>query len=153
MRSAIKFGLLTTLGIAVWVLADHLWLHFTGPGSKIAFITPIFFNVWQIVALSLGIRALRSENNNVLSVGQGVKRGLAISLVYAVSGIIFFLLAYLIIGPSLLEGEAQSFGSDTPANQVLLQAFGGLFFGAIVGGLIYSTIIALILKRRPEKSS
>lgn len=81
-----------------------------------------------------------------MTVGEGIKRGLLISLVYAILACVFFLVLYFVVGPKLLENESQSFGNQHPQSYVLVGAFAGLFFSAIVGGLLFSAIISLLLK-------
>jgi hypothetical protein len=158
MRIAIKYGAVIALGVAVWALADHYLLHLSRPDSKAAFLTPVLFNLLQLVVLFLGIRAWRHENRDQLTVRQGVWRGLAISLAYGVLACIFFLAFYLIVGSKVLENESGTFGADRPEKYVLLGAFAGLFSTALIGGLIYSTVISFVLRttlpasppRRPE---
>jgi|SRR5215470_17572698 len=145
-KVALKYGLIITVVIAVWVIADHFVLHLSRPGSGLAVLTPIFFNLVQLVVLFLGIRAKRSELRGALNAKQGVISGLAISLVYGLSACLFFLALYGILGPKLLENEPASSGNGQPASTVLLVSSAGLLLGALVGGLIYSTVISFTLR-------
>src|SRR5262249_8975726 len=147
MKTAVKFGLIITVGVAIWVIADHFLLHISASG-KAAFLTPIFFNLLQLVVLFLGIRARRQENRDRLTLGQGIWCGLAISLVYAIGASIFFLAFYFIVGSKALQYEPG--GLDRPEKFVLMQAFAGLFFGAIIAGLIYSAVISFGLRTPPQ---
>src|SRR5262249_17384069 len=152
MKIAVKFGLIITVGVAIWVIADHFLLHISGGGNA-AFLTPVFFNLLQLTVLFLGIRARRQENRDRLTVGQGIWCGLAISLVYAITASIFFLAFYLIVGSKALQNEPGAFGPDRSERYVLMQAFAGLFFGALIAGLIYSTVISFGLRTLPQAAA
>lgn len=149
MKIAVKYGLIIAAGVAVWVLTDHLLLHISS-NSKAAFLTPLIFNLLQLVVLFLGIRAWRQQDQGRLTLGQGIWRGLAISLAYAVFACIFFLSFYLLAGSIVLQNEPAASGNDRPERYVLLMAFAGLFFGALIGGLIYSTVISFALRTTPQ---
>jgi len=148
MKIAVRYGMVIAAGIALWVVADHFLLHITGPASRLGFLTPAFFNLLQLIVLAFGIRARRSQNSGAMTLGTGIGTGMLISLVYAVLACLFFLALYLIVGPTLLEAESTSFGTNQPQKFVLIGAFGGMFFGALVGGLIYSTVISFIMRSR-----
>jgi hypothetical protein len=153
MKSAIKNGGIIAAGVAIWVLGDHFLVHISQPGSKAAFLTPLFFNLLQLAVIFVGIRSLRHRNHGRLSLGQGIWHGLAISLAYAVFSCIFFLAFYLIVGAKVLENESAVPGDDRPTKYVLLGAFAGLFLGAMIGGLIYSAVISYALKAAAPLSS
>jgi len=150
MKIALKYGLIIAAVVAFWVLADHLVLHTSGPGSRAAFLTPLVLNLVQLSVIFFGIRAWRQHNNGRLTVRQGIGSGLSISVVYAVLICIFFLVYYLWVGPRLLENEPASIADDRPAKYVLLAAFAGLSFGALLGGLIYSAVISFALRTQPQ---
>jgi len=150
MKLAVKYGAIIAAGVAIWVLADHFLLHVSRPGAKAAFLTPLFFNLLQLAVLFLGIRAWRQQNQGGLTLGQGISRGIAISVAYGVFASIFFLVFYLSVGSRILENEPAVAGIDRTDKYVLLQAFGGLFLGALIGGLIYSTVISYGLKATPR---
>jgi len=146
MKLALKYGLVITVAIALWVMADHMVMHISSPGSRLAVLTPIFFNLVQLVVLFLGIRAKRAESKGALTVKRGILTGLAISLVYGISACLFFLALYGILGPKLLENEPASRGNVQSATTVLLASSAGLLLGALLGGLIYSTVISFIVR-------
>ncbi len=86
-----------------------------------------------------------------LSFKEGLKTGMAISLVYAISACLFFMIEYLVAGPKLLLSEA---GPQTGALwQVAAMAYAGLFLGSLFFGLIYSTLVAFFLARRLGRNS
>ena len=88
----------------------------------------------------------KNELRAELSFKEGLTTGMSISLVYAVSACIFFMIEYLVAGPKLLLSEAGP--QAGPMWQVAARAYAGLFFGSMLFGLIYSTIISFFLARR-----
>jgi hypothetical protein len=142
MKIAIKYGLSITLVVVLWVLVTHFLLPLA-PESKANILAPILFNLAEIVALYLGIKA--SADKSELDFRQGIKTGVAISLVYGLSSCIFFFIMFLIVGPELMGNEPMP--KDYPMWQVALAAYAGLFFGALILGLVYSTIISFMLVR------
>lgn len=143
MGIALKYGLLITLGVILWTTSAHLLVrdlnspvHSLGAG--------VFFNLLEIVGIFLGLKA--RERKAPLQFKQGIKTGLSIAFVYALSSCLFFLVEILVFGPGLLA--AKTLDQTQPLWQVVLGAFGGLFVGALFLGLIYSTIISFILASR-----
>lgn len=150
MKIALKYGLLITAVLVAWVVIVRLILN-VATDSGIHIVGPIFFNLAAIVAIFLGIRARKNEVDGQLGFKDAIKTGMAISLVYAVSACLFFMLQYLIAGPGLLLSEI---GPPTgPLWQAAVRVYAGLFFGSLFFGLIYSTIIAFFLARRLGRES
>ena len=143
MRIALKYGLLITLVVVVWVVVTH-FLFPLPPTSTLNLLAPVLFNLAAIVALYLGIKSRKAEGE--MTFKDGLKTGLAISLVYAISASLFFLLLLLIVGPSMMAAEPM--GANYPIWKVALQAFAGMFFGSLILGLVYSTIISFFLAKR-----
>src|SRR5215467_3245804 len=146
MKSAIKYGGIIAAGVAIWVLADHFLLHISRAGSNTEYLATLFFNLLQLAVIFVGIRALRQENRGRFTLGQGIRRGMAISLAYAVFAIVFFIAFYLVVGRKVLENEPAALGDDHLGTYALLRAFAALFLSAMIGGLIYSTVISYALK-------
>jgi len=146
MKIAIKYGLAITLVVVLWVLVTH-FLFPLAPESKANILAPIFFNLAAIVAIYLGIKA--SAARGELSFKQGIKTGMAISLVYGISSCVFFFIVFLFVGPRLMANEPMA--QDYPMWQAALAAFAGMFFGALILGLIYSTIISFMLVRARKR--
>lgn len=140
MKTAIKYGLSITLVVVLWVIVTH-FLFPLAPDSKANTLGPIVFNLAAIVAIYLGIRA--SNANKALSFKEGIKAGLGISLVYAISSCLFFLIMFFLVGPKLMANEPLA--PNYPMWQVALAAFTGMFFGALILGLLYSTVISFML--------
>jgi hypothetical protein len=151
MRIALKYGLLITAVVIAWVLIVRLGMGI-GPESKTNILAPILFNVTAIVAIFLGMRARKRELNGRLGFKDGIKTGMGIALVYAVSACLFFMVEYLVAGPELLLSEGNP--QNRPLWQVMVLAYAGLFFGSLFFGLIYSTVIAaFIAKSRGREST
>lgn len=110
-------------------------------------VAPVLFNLAAIIALYLGIKSRKADGD--MNFKEGLKTGLAISLVYAISACLFFLLLLLIVGPSMMANEPMAPAS--PVWRVALAAFGGMFFGSLILGLVYSTIISFFLARRYQR--
>ena len=105
MKIALKYGLLITAVVVGWIVIVRFVMD-VGANSKANVIAPIIFNIAAIVAILLGIRARKNELNGALSFKEGLKTGMKISLVYAVSACLFFLIEFLVAGPKLLLSEA-----------------------------------------------
>jgi uncharacterized membrane protein len=151
MKIALKYGLMITAVVVAWIVVVR-FLMGVGPNSKANVMAPILFNITAIVAILLGMKARQKELNGELSFKEGLKTGMGVSLVYAISACLFFMIEFLVAGPKLLLSEA---GPQVgPMWQVAALAYAGLFFGSLFFGLIYSTVIAFFIARRlPRQSS
>jgi hypothetical protein len=150
MKIALKYGLLITAVVVGWIVIIRLLMG-VGADSKANVIAPILFNLAAIVAIYWGIKTRKSELRGELSFKEGLKTGMSISLVYAISACIFFMIEYLVAGPQLLLSEAGP--QAAPMWQIAAIAYAGLFFGSLLFGLIYSTIISFFLARRQRRQS
>ena len=150
MKIALKYGLLITAVVVAWIVIVRFLMDVRGD-SKANVIAPILFNLAAIVAIYLGMKARKNESSSGLSFKEGLKTGMAISLVYAVSACPFFMIEYLVAGPKLLLSEAGP--QNGPLWQIAAIAYAGLFFGSLLFGLIYSTIISFFLARRMRSDS
>jgi hypothetical protein len=144
MSIALKYGLAITLVVVVWILFSHV-LFPLDPKSKANLIAPLLFNLTAIVAIYLGIRK-RKEQSGGVSFKEGLKTGMSISFVYALSACLFFLILLIALGPALLANEPTA--PTKPIWQVALFAFAGMFFGSLILGLVYSTICSFFLAKR-----
>ena len=150
MKIALKYGLLITVVVVLWIVIIRLWLD-RGGGPPGQIVSGLLFNAAAILAIFLGMRERKKLLNGALGFKEGVKTGMAISLVYAISACLFFMIEYLVAGPKLLLSEA---GPQTTALwQVVVIAYAGLFLGSLFFGLIYSTLIAFFLARRLGRDS
>jgi hypothetical protein len=148
MRIALKYGLLITLVIVVWVVVTHFVFPLP-PTSSLNLLAPVLFNLTAIIALYLGIKSRKAEGE--MTFKEGLKTGLSISFVYAISASLFFLALLLIVGPSMMAAEPMA--ANYSVWMVALGAFTGMFFGSLILGLVYSTIISFFLAKRSERST
>ena len=84
MKIALKYGLLITAVVVAWIVIVRLLMG-VGANPKANLIAAILFNVAEIVAILLGMKARKKELNGKLSFKEGLKTGMGISLVYAIS--------------------------------------------------------------------
>lgn len=150
MKIPLKYGLLFTIGVMAWVLIARTLV--TNPNSLVHGLgSPIFFNVLQFAMIYLGLKAVERERGERSTFKEGLKTGVAISFVYALTASLFFVGVILVVGTKWLETEAGA--STAPMSQVAAQAFAFLFLGAMFFGLIYSTVIAFFLARRHSEDA
>ena len=148
MKIPLKYGLLITVGVMAWVLIARTTV--TNPASLVHTLgTPIVFNVLQFVMIYLGLKELERAKGDRPTFKEGVKTGVAISFVYALTAALFFAGVLAVIGTKWLESEPGVAG--TPTTTVALQAFAGLFLGVMIFGLVYSTVIAFFLAKRQSE--
>jgi hypothetical protein len=149
MKIPLKYGLIATAGVAAWVLIMHT--VFTDPKSAVHTLgAPIFFNVFHFAVIYLGLKALEREQDDRPTFKEGLKTGIAISVVYALTVSLFFVGVMAFVGTKWLASEP--IAGDVPMSRLMIGAFVGLFIGALVFGLIYSTLISFFLaKRRSEE--
>lgn len=143
MRIAIKYGLLITAVVALWVIITHFVVPLA-PTSKLNLLAPVLFNLAAIIAIYLGIKERKAETE--MNFKAGLKTGISISLVYAISACVFFFIVFLIVGPSVMANEPMA--ATNPLWQVVLFAYAGMFFGSLILGLVYSSIISFFIARR-----
>jgi uncharacterized membrane protein len=144
MRLALKYGLLITLVVVVWVLVTHFLVPLA-PESNANVLAPILFNLAAIVAIFRGIKSRKDETSGI-TFKDGIKTGLGISLVYAISTSLFFFILFLIVGPTLMANEPMA--ANSPIWKVALGAFAGMFLGSLILGLVYSTVVSFFLAKR-----
>ena len=147
MKIAIKYGLSITLVVVLWVLVTH-FLFPLAPESKANILGPILFNLTAIVAIYLGIKTSMGANDG-LTFKEGIKTGMAISVVYGISSCLFFFIVFLFVGPRLMANEPM--GQNYPMWQVALAAYVGMFFGALILGLVYSTVVSFFLVKGKKR--
>ena len=147
MRIALKYGLLITLGVIVWVVIAHLLVpdprsQVHNPGAG------IFFNLLEIAGIYFAIKRNKDESGGDLGFKEGIKTGVSTALVYAISSSLFFLVAIYAVGPKLMASEPGA--ENLPLWKVALGAFIGLFLFSLLFGLIYSTLISFFLAKRRD---
>jgi len=148
MKIPLKYGLLTTLGVMAWVLVARATVK--DPLSPVHTLgTPIFFNVLQFVMIYLGLKELERTRGDRSTFKEGLKTGVAISLVYAISAALFFVGVLMVVGTKWLASEPGA--ATQPASVRVAQAFVGLVGITMIFGLIYSTVISFFLAKRQSE--
>lgn len=147
MKLALKYGLMITLVVVLWVVFMRL-IFPVSPATSNA-VAPILFNLAALVAIYFGIKERASTHE--ITFKEGLGTGLSIALVYAVSACLFFFVSYLVIGPRLLASEPLA--EIYPLWQVALLSYAGMFFGALLAGLIFSTVISFFIVRGQRDAS
>jgi len=137
MKLALKYGIAVTLAIAAWVALKHFVLHLEGPPAQIADV--VIFNLAAITGLALGIREKRKLNDGLLTFGDGLITGIKIAVTYAILASVYFAILLAVFGPKLMQQEG-----ETSA----VKAFLGVSVGFTIFGIMFSAIIALILRKR-----
>jgi len=145
MKIPLKYGLLTTLGVMAWVLVVRAVVK--DPLSSVHSLgTPIFFNVLQFVMIYLGLKAVEREKGERPTFKEGLKTGVAISFVYAISAALFFVGVLLVVGTKWLASEPGA--ATQSASVTAAKAFVGLIVVTMIFGLVYSTVISFFLAKR-----
>jgi len=142
MKIALKYGLIVTAGVVLWTLIGH---NVTSNHGFVTNAGAIIFNILHFTCIFLGIKALEREQNQKPSFKEGLKQGISISFIYAVTAALYFVLVLFLIGTKWLAGEARP---DAPMWIVALQAFAGLTVLSMLLGLVYSTLISFVVARR-----
>lgn len=149
MKIPIKYGLITALGLIVWVLAARQLV--ANPNSLVhTLFGPIYFNILHFVMIFLGIKALERAKGEKPFFKEALKTGVSIAFVFALTASLFFVVVVLSVGTRWLAIEPGA--ATTPTRLLLLQAFAGLFLGTMIFGLIYSTVIAFFVAKRQSES-
>ncbi len=112
---------------------------------------PILFHLAAVTCIFLGIVRKKNEAGGELSFKNSVKTGLGISLVYAATSCLFFVILYFVMGPTFSSIEPMA--QNRPLWQVAVIAYTGLFFGSLIFGLIYSTVISMFLAKRRSQTN
>jgi hypothetical protein len=137
MKIALKYGIAVTLVIAGWVVLKHFVLHLEGTPAQVADF--VIFNLAATIGLTLGIKEKRTANGGTLTFSDGWITGIKIVVTYAILTSAYFALLLVTIGPKLMEQEGET---------SVLKAFLGVSIGFTVFGMVFSAIIALILKKK-----
>ena len=136
------------MGVVAWVLITRSTV--ANPRSLVHTLgSPIVFNVLHFVMIYLGLKTLEREKREKPTFKEGLKTGVAISFVYALTASLFFVGVLAVIGTKWLASEPGI--ANAPTSRVAAQAFVGLFLGGMLFGLIYSTVISFFLAKRQSE--
>jgi hypothetical protein len=149
MKLALKFGLLITAGLMVWVIVAHLLVP--DPQSAVHSLGAFtFFNVLHFTVLFLGLKAFERERGGKQYFKEMLKTGISISFVHAVTAALFFVLVRVLIGPKWMGTEPGA--QELAPWLMILGSFAGLVVFTMVFGLVYSTLISFVLAKRRSES-
>lgn len=169
MKTEIKYGLYTGLGICLWTLAEHV-LGFNSTRFQIGQFTRVFGIILPIVMITLGIRDKRNiDLKGRLELKEGVKSGVWISVISGAITAIFFLIYGSVINPEYLDRlmifeKSKMIGQGIPENEIgpKLEAMRTMntfpvqplfqLFGSIISGLAISIIGSSMLKKKRSVS-
>jgi len=150
MKVALKYGLLITLGVALWIVVAHTLVP--NPNSKVHTLgAGVFFNLLEVAGIYLGIKAKGKEAGGALTFKDGLKTGVSIAFVYAVTVSLFFVGVIAFLGTKLMHVDPSM--TTQPMSRIVLGAFVGLFFFAVFFGLFYSAVISFLLAKRLPRES
>jgi len=146
MKIPLKYGLMIAAGLIAWVLIARSVV--TNPASLVHSLGgPIFFNLLHFVMIYLGLKELERQKGDRPTFKEGLKTGVAISFVYALTASLFFIGVLAVIGTRWLASEPGA-TADAPISRIAIHAFAGLFLSGMILGLIYSTLISFFLAKR-----
>ena len=133
------------VGMMAWVIVAHLLVP--NPKSLVhSFGVVTFSNLLHFAGIYLALKATERERRDKLAFKEGVKIGVSTSFIYAITASLFFVGVLMIVGTKWLASEPSA--PKLPLWMVAAQAFGGLFVGAMLFGLVYSTLISFVLAKR-----
>jgi len=145
MKIPIKYGLLAAMGVIAWVLIARSLV--ANPESLVHTLgAPVFFNLMHFIMIYLGLKTLERERGDRPEFKEGLKTGVKISFVYALTVCLFFVGVLYVVGTKWLASEPGAAGM--PVSRVAIKAFLGLFVSAMIFGLIYSALISFFLAKR-----
>ena len=169
-RTEIKYGIITGIGICLWILAEYfLGLHTNK--MEIGEITIYFAIIIPLITICLGIKEKRDKaNKGNISIYNGIKTGLMISLISTVILAIFLIIYFNYINPEYTEmgvayhktkmirrGKSSvEIELETEKIRAMLGYVNQFLFGTlgIIGsGFIISVVAALVLKKDAETIS
>ena len=134
MKIALKYGIAVTLVIAGWVALKHFVLDLES--QPIADV--VIFNLAAITGMTLGIREKRTTNGGILTFGDGWITGIKIAVTYAILTSAYFAFLLATVGPKLMQQEGET---------SVVKAFLGVSLGFTLFGIVFSAIIALLLRK------
>lgn len=153
MKNAILFGFLITLGLMIWVLVRFYMGAYSDPAPRETSYIDYFSGLIPLIGLYFGIRRKRERfMNGHISYGEAFREGMLISLFTGIFSVIFYLVFYR-IHPETLEMARNVYEMpDATWNLVLAVELVVQFLASILGGLIFSLILAAVLKRTSPHS-
>ncbi|MFQ5605591.1 MAG: DUF4199 domain-containing protein [bacterium] len=165
MNPEVKFGIITGVGVCLWVLGEY-FLGFHTTKLAVGKYSGYFSIIIPVVTIYLTLKQKRDyEYAGTLSIGQGIKAGLILSIISAVITTLFFMVYNRFINPDWMElameweknnliaaGATEieisvAMAQFESMNSLPYQIFTGLLIPPIVGSFI-ALVQTLILRRK-----
>lgn len=122
----------------------------------------------MVVAIVLGIKEYKKQNNGFLSLGQGLKIGVGIALISAIISAIYIFIFAKFIEPNfvdnIIELQRQKFLEDPNMSEEMIDTIGkntkDYFYAYTIGsilifsiflGFVVSLIASLVMQRKEEQ--
>lgn len=145
---AVHFGLLMTTLTAGCLLV----MEVTGKNQTFdskSFLQLLYQIVTPLIVWFFGIKARKTRQKNKLTFAQGFQEGMLISITYAFTSPIVFLIYYLFINPGIVNYVAKVYGLTQASRASVIGIDLGLaFLMAILFGALYSAIFSFFLKNK-----
>lgn len=113
-------------------------------------ILDYIYLVAQVVVLYLGIKEYKEKTRKgKMTLQQGIREGVAISLVYGLFSFLTFFFYYTLINPDALRLAKRMYGLTGFSNtSVILANTASQFLLAVVGGFFVSLIVSYFLAKK-----
>lgn len=147
-KNAVKYGLLLTGTIIAWVVV----MHFTGlysPNRRGTTIVDYLYLLIPAFGIYFGIQEKRDRYlHGRLTMREGLKEGMLISLVYGILSAFVFMLYYNLINPEIVEVAKAAYGmTEFTTQQVIFADMLVQIIFSLLGGLALSAVITAYLIR------
>ncbi len=165
MKTEIKYGLYTGIGVCMWTMVEH-FLGFKSTTMQIGQFTRVFVILLPIVMIVLGIREKRNiDFRGRLEFVDGVKSGFLISVISGLITALFLVIYGSFINPEYLDllimfEKSKMIGQGIPENEIgpkidAMRTMNTLpiqplfmFLGSVFSGLAISIIGSAALKKK-----
>ena len=159
MKTEIKWGLIISTMIFLWVLMEFL-LGFHTTRIELHPIITWFSLCIPIIGLIVALKEKREKDlGGTMSYIQALKSGFLISLVCGIMNIVWQGIYWTLVNPgygeTLVQHAREKLGEEAAKdaeqyanmNSYMVQSF----VGALIGGLIISAIVGIFVKRGASK--
>jgi len=143
----VRYGLIMT-GVVVVCLAV---MEFTGNNKSFEHSPIFFFSMFiaPLIIWYLGIAARKKLQKGKLTFKQGLSEGFKISLVYAITTCLIFLVYYLYINPPIVNYVREMYRMTGAPNSTVIATDLTIFFVfTLIFGAVYSSILSFFLKSK-----
>lgn len=150
MNNAVKYGLILTGTIVVWLAVMHSLGAYSAQKTEMS-IVDYFYVLVPAIVLYLGIKEKKKMSKNRLTYKEGVIEGLRISVIYGVLSPIVFYLYYTLVNPDAIQFAKKAYGMmQFSDREVMFADLAVQFVFSILGGLIMSLVISYFLSKKAK---